>query len=180
MVLIDDGKGRGYKAEVNKDNELVVRSIAEFHLEDASHDRGDAYSWDSTELNIDIGDTMLFVQNTSDKILVLDRLILNGSNVICTWDVGIGSATTTPTGTVVTAVNLNRIFSAQAPDATSFSDETAVADASLVFRFKTPIDNTLVTAMAGIVLGKNHYIQVNQETESTSGSAILIGHFEEA
>ena len=29
----------------------------------------------------------------------------------------------------------------------------------------------------GIILGQNHYIQINQETESTSGSLTLIAHF---
>lgn len=177
MVLIDDGKGRGYKAEVNPENELVVRSIAEPEIEHASS-LGKAYTWDSTELDIDAGDTMLYVRNDGDTPLIIDHLDFNGSNVICTWDIGIGSTTTTPTGTVVAGVNMNQTFTANAADATAFSDETAVADATVLMRVKTIISGHHQHDMTGVILGRNHYIQVNQETESTSGSVILVAHFE--
>ena len=177
MSTLDDGKGRGFKQAVNAQNEAVTRSIVETELEHASA-KGTAYSWDSAELDIDAGDTMLFVKNLGSTQLILDRLIVNGSNVICTWDINIGSLTTTPSGTAVTGVNLNRIFASALADVTSLSDETAVADGDTVARIKTPVSDTVVGNLDGLILGKNHYLQVNQETESTSGSVILIGHFE--
>lgn len=177
MGLVEDGKGRGFKQAVNAENQAVTRSITETELEHGSS-LGNAYSWDSTELDIDAGDTMLYVRNDSDTPLVLDRLIVNGSNVICTWDVNIGAVTTTPTGTTVTGVNQNRTFASTLADATAFSDETAVADGDTVARIKTAVSGHHVHDMDGLILGKNHYLQVNQETESTSGSVILIGHFE--
>lgn len=173
-----DGKGSGRLAEVNLENELVVRAILEKRIEHFSVHNGTSFSWDSGERDIDAGDTMLFVKNTGGDLLICDRLIVNGSNVICTWDVNVAAATTTPSGSTVTAVNLNGRFSSTAPDATSLFDETAVADGSTVMRVKTPVTNTLVLDLAGIVLNKNQYLQVNQETESTSGSVILLGHFE--
>ena len=134
MVQIDDGKGRGWKAEVNGENELVVRAITEAEIEHASI-TGKAYAWDSTELDIDAGDTMLFVKN------------------------------------------MNEIFSTSVAEAVAFSDETAVADATVLTRIKTPVDGRLSIDLTGVILGKNHYIQINQETESTSGSVILCGHY---
>jgi hypothetical protein len=178
-MQLEDGKGRGYIAEVNVENELVARSITESELEHASGVLGTAYSFDSTELDIDAGDTMLFIKNIGDTPMILDRLILNGSNVICTWDIGIGTATTTPAGTTVTPVNLHPLFNGNACDCVAISDETAVADASVVMRAKTPVSNTVVLSLDGIILSKNSYIQINQETESTSGSAILIAHIED-
>jgi hypothetical protein len=179
MTLLDDGKGRGYKAEVNAEQELVVRAITEEEIEHASATLGSAYSWDSTELDIDTGDTMLFVKNTGDVPLVLDRATINGSNVICTWTFLIGSASTTPAGgAVVTGVNLNQGFSSQLADAVSRSDETAVADGSIFDRVKTPVSNTIEVNLHGVILGRGHYIQINQITESTSGSVIIFGHFE--
>jgi hypothetical protein len=177
MPSILDGKGKGHLAEVNAAQELVTRAITEEEIEHVSATKGVAFSWDSTELDIDAGDTMLFVKNTSDGTLVLDRLTVNGSNVLCTWDIGIGAATTTPSGTTVNAVNLNEEFSTKLASATALSDETAVADATVVDRVKTGIGETLQHNMHGIILGKNHYIQINQETESTSGSVVLFGHF---
>lgn len=178
MTLIEDGRGRGFKAEVNPENELVVRAITEPELEHASAS-GDAYSWDSTELNLSAGETFLYVRNDGDTPLILDRIDFNGSNVICFWDIGIGTATTAPAGTVVTGINLNTIFSTKAADATAFSDETAVADAPIVTRVKTGVDQHHQHILTGIILGKNHYIQINQETTSDSGSVILFGHFED-
>lgn len=179
MTLLDDGKGRGYKAEVNAEQELVVRAITEEEIEHASATLGSAYSWDSTEKDIDTGDTMLFVKNTGDVPLVLDRATINGSNVICTWTLLIGSTTTTPAGgAVVTGVNLNQGFSSQLADAVARSDETAVADGSIIDRVKTPVTNTIEINLHGVILGRGHYIQINQITESTSGSVILFGHFE--
>jgi len=176
-MRIKDGKGRGFEAEVTAEQQMVVRAITESEIEHASTN-GEAYSWDSLELNIDAGDTMLFVKSLGDTPLILDRLVLNGSNVICTWEILIGSLTTTPAGTVVTGVNLNRSFSSTAADVDSFSDETAVADGDVVDRIKTAVSGHHIHDLTGLILGKNHYVQVNQETESTSGSCILHGHFE--
>lgn len=164
-------------AEVNSQKQLVVRAVDETELEHAASE-GNAYSWDSAELNIDAGDTMLFVKNTSTTPLILDRLIVNGSNVICTWDINIGSETTTPAGTAIAGVNLNRSFSANLADVVSMSDETALADGDTVDRVKTAITSTVPVNLDGIILGNGHYIQVNQETASTSGSSILYAHFE--
>ncbi len=178
-MLIEDGKGRAFKAEVNAEQQLVVRAITEEEIEHASATLGSAFSWDSTELDINTGDTMLFVKNTGDVPLVLDRALINGSNVICTWTLLIGSATTTPAGGAeVVGVNLNETFSSQLADAVARSDETAVADGSIIARAKTPVTNTIEMNLHGIILGKGHYIQFNQITESTSGSVVLIGHFE--
>ncbi len=178
MTQIKDGKGRGYKAEVNEEQELVVRAISEEEIEHASGILGSAYAWDSTELNIDAAGTMLFVKNTDDIPLILDRITVNGSNVVCTWTILIGAATTTPSGTTVTGVNMNEKFSSTLAAVTAVSNETAVADGGIVDRVKTPVNNTLQHNLHGIILGKNHYVQINQITSSNSGSVVLIGHFE--
>ena len=176
-LQIADGKGRGTLAEVNDQQQLVTRAIGESEIEHASAE-GNAYSWDSLELDIDIGDTMLFVKNLSDTPLILDRLVFNGSNVICTWDINCGTASTTPVGTAVVGVNLNTSFATKLADATAFSDETAVADGTTIDRVKTAVSGHHIHDLPGVILGKNHYLQVNQETESTAGSVILHGHYE--
>ncbi len=176
MTTINDPDGKA--AMVNDEGQLVTRSIIETELEHASV-QGNAYSWDSLELDIAAGGTMLFVRNDSDTLLVLDFLIINGSDVICTWDVGLGEETTTPAGgTEVIGVNLNRVFSSKRAAATSRSDETAVADADVIARIKTPISGHHIHRLDGVILGKNHYIQINQETESVSGSVGLVAHYE--
>lgn len=175
--VIEDGKGRGYAAEVNPENELVVRSIVESEIEHASTE-GNAYSWVSTASDIVSGETRLYVRNDNETPLIVDRINFNGSDVICEWTILLGSATTTPTGATVTGVNLNPTFASVVAQATAFDDETAVADGDLIDRVWTPVLNSRQHIMNGIILGINQYIQINQITESASGSVVLFGHFE--
>ncbi len=155
----------------------MVRAIVEEEIEHASV-KGTAYSWDSTELDIAADGTMLYLKNNSDTTLILDRVTINGSNVICFWTILIGALITTPSGGTVTGVNLNEVFSTKQADVTAISNETAVADGSIIDRIKTPIDNSIQHNLQGIILGKDHYIQINQITESDSGSVVVFGHFE--
>lgn len=178
-MLIEDGHSRK-TAEVNAQNQLVVRSIGEPELEHASNE-GNAYSWDSGRIDIDVNDTMLFLKNTGSTPLVLDRCIIGGHDAIATWDIGLGSATTTPAGgTLLTATNLNPSFTNDAPNTIARSDETAVADATVVLRVYTAISESKLVDLNGIILGQNTYIQVNQEVESAAATpfVIIIGHFE--
>jgi hypothetical protein len=175
MTIIRDSQTQ-VGAKVNAEGQLVTRSIIESELEHASM-LGTAFTWDSTELNIDAGDTMLFIKNNSSTPLILDRATVNGSNVICTWEINVGTATTTPSGTVISGKNMNTKFFSDDPDATALSDETAVADGSIIDRIKTPVSSTVHVSLDGIILFKNHYLQINQITESTSGSVVVVGHF---
>lgn len=175
MIIRDPKTGQGLS--VNEQGQGIVRAITESEIEHASN-AGRAYSWDSLDLDIDVGDTLLFVKNTGDTPLILDRLVINGSNVLQIYEINIGSETTTPAGTTVLGVNLNRSFSSSLAEATAFSDETAVPDGDIVDRIKIAIDGHHIHILTGVILGKNHYIQINQEVEATSGSVILHGHFE--
>jgi len=171
-------KGTETQIKATEDGELEVRAITETELEHSSV-RGDAYVWLSTDTDIDAGDTRLFIRNTSDKFLVLSRAVFNSSNVACKWSIGIGALTTTATGTTITAQNMNERFTNATESYEAFDDETAVADASTMFTVATPLAlDTRVVPMDGIILGKDHYIQIHQETESTSGQVSVFGHFE--
>lgn len=176
-ITIEDGKGTGRKAEVNDENELVVRAITEPEIEHASGKLGKAFAWVSADGDIDAGDTRLYVRNDSDTPLILDNANFLPANVACDWSINIGTVSTTPTGTVVTGVNLNTA-SANTAEATAYDDETAVADGTPVDYVHTDTTGTVDHILTGIILGKNHFIQINQETESTSGRVTLKGHFE--
>ena len=85
--------------------------------------------------------------------------------------------TTTPTGTTVIGVNMNARFSSTVPDAVAAFDEEALAQGSVIFDVWTPITDTFVLETDGVILGKNQYIQVDQVTESTTGSITIVGHY---
>ena len=158
------------------DGRLPVDSVALTALAQASKERR-AYSWTNVTADIDAGDTLLFVKNLSPKTLVIDKIFIGASNVACVHDVGIGNATTTPAGTAVTGVPL--FGSTEAPDATAFGDETAVADATRSFAIQTAATTTTMFPVDGAIrLPQGWYIQINQETESTAGHCAVFGYYE--
>jgi hypothetical protein len=159
------------------DGELEVRAIVETELEHASS-RGDAYAWRSENSDIDAGDTRLFIKNTSDKFLIFSYAIFTPANVVCTYDIGVGNGTTTPTGTAVTATNLNGTITIT-ESYEAYDDETAVADVTPIVSVTTNTTDSYRIELDGFILGKNQYLQINQETESTSGRVTVFGHFEE-
>jgi hypothetical protein len=169
--------GTETQIKATQDGELFVRAIAETELEHASAN-GRAYAWRSANSDIDAGDTRLFVKNTSDKFLVFSYALFTPANVVCTYDIGFGSETTTATGTAITATNLNGT-QAISESYVAYDDETAVADATPIVSVTTSTTDSFVLPLDGYILGKNQYIQINQETESTSGRVTLFGHFEE-
>ena len=173
------GKSNGTPIDIKatNDGELEVRAITENLLEHASA-KGLAYCWSSSDSDIDAGDTRLFIKNTSDKFLVFDYAIINFGNVACKYDFGIGSLTTTPAGgTEITANTLNGTI-AVFESYVSRDDETAVADATRLFTASCSTTQDANVPLTGIILGKNQYLQINQETESTSGRVNIFGRFE--
>lgn len=169
--------GTETQIKATQDGELEVRAITETELEHASA-FGRAYAWRSSNSDIDAGDTRLFVKNTSDKYLILSYAIFEPSNVVCSYDIGIGNDTTTPTGTVVTGTNINGTVTV-AESYLAYDDETAVADATPIVSYTVNTTESLRAELDGFILGKNQYIQINQETESTSGRVTLFGHYED-
>jgi hypothetical protein len=169
----------GNETQINStmDGELEVRAIVETELEHASS-KGDAYAWRSANTDIDAGDTRLFIKNTSDKYLILSYAIFTPANVVCTYDIGIGSDTTTATGTAVTATNLNGTITVT-ESYQAYDDETAVADATPIVSVTVSTTESYKLDLDGYIIGKNQYLQINQETESTSGRVTVFGHFEE-
>lgn len=111
----------------------------------------------------------------------MDTLIISGdtSATATRFDIGLGSDTTTPAGgTLITGRSINQIFSANSADAIARSGETAVADATVINTVGALTDTMIVQDLTGIILGKNHYIQINAETEPTLNAATIIGHYE--
>lgn len=164
------------------ENEMRTRAVNETLIKYRSS-QGKAFCWASLDTDIDAGDTRIFIRNTSDSFLVLEYALINPSNVDCIYHLGIGQSTTTLAGgTSIVAVNMNETFSTTTFDYDARDDETAIADAALMFPFKIQdVASAGFTRLPldGIILGKNMFIQINQETESTSGQISIFGVFEE-
>ena len=163
-------------AKVNEEGELVTRAIAESEIEHASI-LGNAYAWFAPTIDVNAGDTLLFIKNLGDTPLILDRMRVVGGNVASTYTIHLGKLTTTPTAINITGTNLNPRFGDEA-DVHATTDEDLVADGTAVEIFQHPATTSEEYNLTGIILTKGNYIQINQETESTAGSIVIYGHFE--
>lgn len=161
--------------DVNNDSEGLVKATTQTGIKKAAL-KGNAFSWLSTDSDIDVGDTRLFIRNDSTTPLYLDRAIFLPANVACDWSINIGNANTTPTGTAVVAANLTQ--AGRGPDATSYDDETAVADGTEIDYVHTDTTGTITHSLDGVILMRGQYIQINQEIESTSGRVIVYGYYD--
>lgn len=76
-MLIDDGKGKGYKAEVDDENKLHVQAIADVGQFHTNHDHGTAYTMDIDNVVVNgDGYNFLYIQNTDDDDLIVTSITL--------------------------------------------------------------------------------------------------------
>ena len=120
-MLIQDGKGRGARADVNKDNQLLVEAVTLSAFAKAARN-GDAYSWTAVTANIDTAENMLSVINQSrSRLLNITKIYgwIDAPGIIQIHLPAPGSWT----GTAVVGVNMNR-SSLKTADAEAWADET--------------------------------------------------------
>ena len=157
--------------------EPLVRSIMQEQLSHES-ELGLAFTWVSANADIDAGDTILIIRNTSDQFLVLSDITAMPANVACEYSINFGNSTTAfAGGSAVTALNMNRGFASKSFDYDAHTDETAISDGTQGDGIWCPADRSISEDLHGFILGKYDFIQVNQETESTSGRIIVKGFF---
>lgn len=157
--------------------EPLVRAISQAQLAHES-ELGLAFSWVSLNADIDIGDTILIVRNTSKDFLVMSTITGLPANVACSYSVNIGNSTTAFSGgSTVVAKSLNQSIPNNAFDHDAHTDEESIADGTQIEGIWVPTTSSIHQSLSGVILGKNDFIQINQETESTSGRVILKGFF---
>lgn len=162
---------------VNKDGQ----GLAEVEATDQLIFSNQAYSWNSQNIDIGTGGTLLAVRNDSpDQDLVIERVILSAGNADCRYEIHkVTAAYTSATqnnGAAVPGLPLNP-GGGKAPT-TAHSDETGnVQVAANVFMEATLLITTTIELEVGLVLGGGEAIGVDQVGESTSGAVILFGYF---
>ena len=105
-MIIEDGKGTGYKAKVNNENCLCAEAIAvpfELHV---NHDHGDFYSIVLNQVPTAGDDCILYLKNDDDKDLLISSITLFASGAVEVY-AKLGDTGTRNGAAALTPVNRN-------------------------------------------------------------------------
>jgi len=192
-MLLDDGKGRGYKAEITNNNKVRAYATTEKEISYESEVNGEAYTWTAVSANVDTGDTGLLVCNDSATKKLIIQKIYVWADVAAQFKVHV-PAYPTLAGTAVVGVNLNRA-SNNVADATAKADETGntFAAANVITTLRNTYysrgngdDNADIPAAGqgqwvdydgALVLGYHDCIAVDIIGESAAFECTIIGYF---
>ena len=124
MGTIDDGKGRGFSAEVTDEQHLSVDATTDKRVSHESREHGRAFVWTSTFATGTTNVEVIYIKNTSTtRKLFIDSMRYSASG---TAVFSVFKHTGTASGTTITGENLN-FTSSNDPEATSFGDSAVTA-----------------------------------------------------
>lgn len=183
-----DGLGNGYLAGVNKDHQILTRSIIIPGIAEASL-LGKAFSWTAVSANMAaLGTGLCLVNDSSDKWLVISRAYV-WSDVASQIKLHLPAAATW-SGTAVVGVNLNTNFANNAP-ASGYANETGntFAAANTIETVYSPVaTNGEVTTNLGVtidlkdavILGNNEALAADWVEDSGAFECTFTGYFIDA
>lgn len=175
-MLIQDGTGSNQSAQV-VDNKVAVTSRSNNRLFYMSKDRQDAYSWQNVTYDYAAADTILLVKNTDSRALYIQEVAFSGDTATEVV-IHCPSPVTTPTGTAVTGVNLNR-QSAKVALATAIANETTNTLANAIKRsFMLASTDNRILFDGAVVLGQNQSIAVDFVANGGAALVTITGWFE--
>jgi len=176
MAQIEDGKGRGFKAAVNSEQQLTVAAVTQGELEHESEENGQGYNWSTDLVNIDANDTVLLVKNTSDTPLHVECIKIANGSTASEFTVHLPTTEVTVTGTTVTGTNLNTAKTNVA-EASVASDETNNSQGNVIGTVWLAVDASKDIETPGLILGKNKSVAVDVVEATTEVAATIIGHY---
>ncbi len=179
-ITIEDGKGKGFSAEVNKLGHLRTHATSISRISVVSDLDGQAYTWSSRYL-VAAGSALIFIKNTSaTQDLIIDDIDVGGAT-IGEWE--LWSSTSTGAGVVISGTNLNRNSSNLAA-ASVFGNEniTSNGSESIIAYLKTEASSTEHFGVQdSLILGQNDAIMVKKQltpANVVSGICTVTGYFE--
>ncbi len=162
------------------DNHLAVLAVIESELEHASEEGSLAFTWNFAQADIDTGDTIIMVQNISDDLILHIDNIWFSSSVAAQYQVHVTNDATTPVGTAITGVCLNR----RAPQLASThalakGDETANSSQGLIIWAGSVVADATFTIQYGgaLLLGPGDAIAIDVVEEPVESNGGITGYF---
>ena len=177
MAQIEDGKGTGNRAEVNKENQLIIKAISESELEYESEVNGLSYTWASDIVDVAAGGgTVLLIKNLSDSPLhILSVIIANGA-VASEYTIHLPTTEVTPTGVALVGTNMNTA-SSNVADALAKTKETDNTQGNVIGTVWLAVDRNISLSLEGVILGKNKSIAVDVVEDTAESAVTIIGHY---
>jgi hypothetical protein len=177
-MFISDGKGRGYNAEVNELNQLVIRAVVEQRPSYISRTLGQAYSVTAIDAGPTANEYTIWLQNNSDTPIVINNILTSNVAANAIWKLHTVSGTGS-TAAVITPINLNlssgidsdvtcRGGAGGVDTLTSLGVITAW-DGGVAY-FNTEIN----TWLDALILGKNDAIAVEYDAGTSSAASVSI------
>jgi hypothetical protein len=173
---ITGSSGGGYTADVNAQGELRVTTDTPLMRAALL---GNAFSWTNVPADIATGETMLIVRNdSSSQDLVIDHVkIHNGNAAVCNYDIHVVTAAYTNAGTDVVGVNLNTAFGSSPSKYTATADETGNTQGAMLTEFWAVLADASYHVDVRVILSQGAALGIDQVTESTRGTAQIVGYF---
>lgn len=109
-MILEDGKGTGYKAEVNHNHHLVVEAIIVTEDHHANHQNGKAYNILVSQSPTAADDCIFYMSNTDSLDLIVEGITLGFKNAGADdleFYIKIGDSGTRNNATALTPANLN-------------------------------------------------------------------------
>lgn len=175
-MIIEDGRGAGYKSRVDSDNRLHVRSVSE---QENVHviEKGDAYNINTGNITFSAAGTLLYIKNNENQALFIEALAI-GLGTATVSDTPEITITRGPTGgdlisdATAVSMNVNRDFgSFKTLDADIYkgkSGGTLTGGASAALFYQTA--NSRLYATVQMILPKGASIAFTLDPKLSSGT----------
>lgn len=174
--IIEDGTGTGYKAKVNKNNELEVKAITEHDISHVSHAFGGAYMMQAIDAGPAAGEYTLYFKNTDTKDFMIDNLYsyVTDTDVVLKFVVVTGTAAG---ASVITPVNMN-LGSGNAADGLcrgGAGGVTGLTPGAVIFTIYGGAVFTpqIIPLEGALIIPKNYAVAF--EYDAGTGGAVTIG-----
>lgn len=182
-MQVEDGTGKGFKAEVTEENRVKTDAVAQNLAQHTNRYEGETYAVPISITPTGAGDCFAYIKNNSDTDMVLNSLLLATTTTIETIQLKIGDIGTPAGTTAVTPVNLNGGSGNEADvDCYKGVDITALSGGSVVAGIVVAPDESsfIFTPPPGIIIPKNKTLTFYAVTGAIAISmgALIVFHSE--
>ena len=174
-IEIEDGKGSGRRAEVDKENKLSVSSTGHSESSEVSRERGATYLWTSS-YSAGTGNEVIYIKNTSTtQNLIIDKATVNS---VLTGLFELNVAAGTAGGTTITGTNAN-LTSGNAASASSYGNAsvTGITPGIRIDMARIPANGRATMELNDIlILGLNDAVSITYTGSTGIVDIIVTGY----